>query len=142
MPELVKLRRLTWWTAIQIALLVLAASAVFTAASNVEWSAVREDLADASWGWIVAGFVFAQLPRLTQAASTLGSVAARLPFGPVYMKELTTSYLNLAMPSSIGRMTVSIRFFQCQGLTAAAAVTDALTRPSVAVGSTRRPITV
>ena len=39
------------------------------------------------------------------------------------MKELTTSYLNLAMPSSLGRMTVSIRFFQCQGLPGAAAVT-------------------
>ena len=33
--------------------------------------------------WVAAGFVVAQLPRLTQAASTLGSVAARLPFGPV-----------------------------------------------------------
>ena len=39
------------------------------------------------------------------------------------MKELTTSYLNLAMPSSLGRLTVSIRFFQCQGLPGAAAVT-------------------
>jgi uncharacterized membrane protein YbhN (UPF0104 family) len=38
------------------------------------------------------------------------------------MKELTTSYLNLAMPSSLGRMAVSIRFFQCQGLPGATAV--------------------
>jgi uncharacterized membrane protein YbhN (UPF0104 family) len=123
LPELVRLRRLSWWTAIQVGLLVLAAAAVISGASSVEWSALREDLADASWSWLALGFVFAQLPRLTQAASTLGSVAASLPLGPVYMKELTTSYLNLAMPSSIGRLTVSIRFFQCQGLPGAAAVT-------------------
>jgi len=122
-PELINLRRLTWWTVIQLSLLVLAAAAVLSAASNVDWAELRSDLADATWAWIALGFVVAQLPRLTQAASTLGSIAAKLPFGPVYMKELTTSYLNLAMPSSIGRMTVSIRFFQCQGLPGAAAVT-------------------
>ncbi len=123
LPDLIKLRRLTWWTVIQLTLLVLAAGAVLSAASNVDWEALRSDLAHASWGWIALGFVFAQLPRLTQAASTLGSIAASLPYGPVYMKELTTSYLNLAMPSSLARMTVSIRFFQCQGLPGAAAVT-------------------
>jgi len=123
LPDLVRLRRLTWWTVIQVSLLVLAAAAVLSAASNVDWAELRTDLADAAWGWIAFGFVVAQLPRLTQAASTLGSVAARLSFGPVYMKELTTSYLNLAMPSSLGRMAVSIRFFQCQGLPAATAVT-------------------
>ena len=121
--DLAKLRRVTWWTAIQAALLVLAAGAVISAASNVDWSELRSDLADASWGWIALGFVFAQLPRPTQATSTLGSIAAKLPFGPVYVKELATSYLNLAMPSSLARMAVSIRFFQCQGLPGAAAVT-------------------
>ncbi len=123
LPELVKLRRLTWWTVIQAVLLVLAAAAVFKAFANVDWTAVRADLADASWGWIAAGFVFAQLPRLTQACSTLGSIAARIPFGPVYIKELATCYLNLAMPSQLARMAVNIRFFQCQGLPGAAAVT-------------------
>jgi glycosyltransferase 2 family protein len=123
LPDLIKLRRLTWWTVIQLTLLVLAAGAVLSAASNVDWEALRSDLAHASWGWIALGFIVAQLPRLTQAASTLGSIAASLPFGPVYMKELTTSYLNLAMPSSLARMTISIRFFQCQGLPGAAAVT-------------------
>ncbi len=122
-PDLVKLRRLTWWTVIQVGLLLLAAVAVFSAAGEVDWQQVRTELADASWWWIGFGFLVAQLPRLTQSAATLGSIAASLPFGPVYMKELTTSYLNLAMPSTVGRMAVSIRFFQRQGLPGAAAVT-------------------
>jgi uncharacterized membrane protein YbhN (UPF0104 family) len=122
-PELVKLRRVTWWTVIQAGLLVLAAGAVVTAASNVDWDELRSDLADASWGWIAFGFILAQVPRVTQAVAMLGAIAARLPFGPVYLKELATCYLNLAMPSSIARMAVSIRFFQCQGLPGAAAVT-------------------
>ncbi len=118
-----RLRRVTWWGAIQIALLVLASVAVFTGLSHVDWTTLWHDLEDATWSWIALGFVVAQLPRLTQAVSTLGSVPARLPFGPVYLKELTTSYLNVAMPSTIGRMTVSIRFFQCLGLPPVTAVT-------------------
>jgi glycosyltransferase 2 family protein len=121
-PELIKLRRLTWWTVIQAALLVLAAAAVFGAAAKVDWAQVREDLSNASWGWIVFGFFLSQVPRLTQAVAMLGSIAAKLPFGPVYIKQLATCYLNLAVPSSVARMALSVRFFQCQGLPGSAAV--------------------
>ena len=122
-PDLIKLRRLTWWTVIQVALLVLAFAALLKAFGNVDWDEVQTVLADADWGWIIFGFFLSQVPRLTQAVAMLGSIAARLPFGPVYIKELATCYLNLAMPSSVARMAMSIRFFQCQGLPGAAAVT-------------------
>jgi glycosyltransferase 2 family protein len=123
-PDLIKLRRMTWWTVIQAALLVLAFAAIFQAATSVDWAVVREELSNADWGWIVLGFVLCQAPRLAQAVAMLGSVAARLPFWPVYIKELATCYLNLAMPSSIARMALSIRFFQCQGLPGVVAVTS------------------
>ena len=84
---------------------------------------LKSDLSNASWGWIVFGFVLAQLPRLTQALAALGAIAAKLRFGPVYVLKLATSYLNLAVPSSVARMAVDIRFFQRQGLPGAAAVT-------------------
>ncbi len=121
-PDLIKLRRMTWWTAIQAALLVLAAVAVFSAFSEVDWSEVRTELENADWGWVVFGFFLSQVPRLTQAVAMLGSIAARLPFMPVYIKQLATCYLNLAVPSSVARMALSVRFFQCQGLPGAAAV--------------------
>jgi uncharacterized membrane protein YbhN (UPF0104 family) len=62
-------------------------------------------------------------PRITQALASLGSIAADIRFGPLYVLQLATSYLNLALPSSLARMTVFIRFFQRQGLPGAAAVT-------------------
>jgi uncharacterized membrane protein YbhN (UPF0104 family) len=126
LPEPVKLRRLTWWSVAQIVLLVLAATAVINVATTIDWDALWNDLSDAVWGWIVVGFVLAQLARLTQATSSLGSIAADIPFGRVYMKQLATSYLNLAMPSHLARAGVDIRFFQCQGLPGATAVTAGL----------------
>jgi uncharacterized membrane protein YbhN (UPF0104 family) len=108
---------------VQLALLVLAVLAIVKFAGNIDFSAVKEDLGNASWPWLVFAVFFAQLPRLTQAVSTLGSIAMNLRFGPVYVLQLATSYLNLALPSTVGRMTVFIRFFQRQGLPPAAAVT-------------------
>jgi uncharacterized membrane protein YbhN (UPF0104 family) len=121
-PELVRLRRLTWWSLIQVALLVLAAWALFRYFGGVDWGTVVSDLRDESWAWVAFGFLVAQLPRLAQSASTLGSVPTRLVFGPVYAMQLASSYMNLAVPSTLARMAVSVRFFQRQGLSPAVAV--------------------
>jgi glycosyltransferase 2 family protein len=110
--------------AVQIALLALASYATLSAATNVDWAEFRSTLADASWAWIVFAFLVAQLPRVTQAVSTLGSVPTSLPFGPVYAMQLATGYMNVALPSNLARMAVNIRFFQRQGLSAPVAVTS------------------
>ena len=121
-PEAVKLRRVTKWAVVQMALLVLAAYTIIDAASGVDWEEVRSTVADASWAWIAGGLVVAQLPRLAQAVATLGSVPVRLPLGPVYAMQLAMSYMNVALPSNLARMAVNIRFFQRQGLSAPTAV--------------------
>jgi len=122
-PELVKLRRVTWGTLVQVALLALAVSAVIGYLSGLDYGDLADAVRDASWGWIAAGFVIAQTPRLTQALSTLGSVPARIPYFPVYAMQLATGYLNLALPSSLARMAINIRFFQRHGVPPATAVT-------------------
>jgi len=122
-PGLVRLRRVTWWTFAQTALLILAALAVLTFATNIDYDQLGAALEHASWGWIALGLVIAQAPRLTQALSTLGSLTADLRFGPVYVMQLATNYMNLALPSSAARLAINIRFFQRQGIAPAAAVT-------------------
>jgi uncharacterized membrane protein YbhN (UPF0104 family) len=121
-PDLVKLRRVTWGSAAQSALLVLAALAVFSYLGQVDFDELRHDLEDAQWSWVAVAAIVAQLPRLAQAYATLGSVPQALPYGPVYAMQLATGYLNLALPSSLARMAISVRFFQRQGVPAATAV--------------------
>lgn len=123
-PQLVQLRRVTWGTAIQVALLALAVTTLVGAVSGLNYDELLSTLDDALWGWAALGFVAAQLPRLAQALSTLGSVPVRLPFGPVYGMQLATGYMNLALPSNFARMAVNIRFFQRQGVPPATAVTS------------------
>jgi uncharacterized membrane protein YbhN (UPF0104 family) len=122
-PALVRLRRVTWKSLLQIALLILAGFAVLSFATGIDYEQVRLGLSNAAWGWIVLGALVAQTPRVTQAVTTLGAVAADLRFGPVYAMQLATGYLNLALPSVAARLALSIRFFQRQGITPAAALT-------------------
>jgi len=122
-PTLVQLRRVTWGSAIQLALLVLAGAALIGWVTNLDLSTLVNEWRDASWGWIAAGFVLSQVPRFTQALTTLGSVPAVLPYLPVYMMQLATGFMNLALPSAVARMAVDIRFFQRLGIPPAAAVT-------------------
>jgi uncharacterized membrane protein YbhN (UPF0104 family) len=75
---------------------------------------------------MLVAFLIAQTPRFAQAISTLGSVPARLPYGPVYAMQLATSFMNLALPSAAARMAISVRFFQRNGVAPATAVTSGL----------------
>ncbi len=122
-PEPLKLRRATWWSLAQIALLMLAASAIIGALSGLDYNDFAAYVTEAAWGWIALGLVVAQLPRVTQAVATLGSVPAKLPFFPVYVMQLATGYMNLALPSNLARMAINIRFFRRQGIAPATSVT-------------------
>jgi hypothetical protein len=105
--------------------ITLAAIAVLRFVGNVDCDAVRDDLADADWSWVALAFVAAQVPRVTHALASLGSIPADIRFSPLYVLQLATSFLNLALPSSLARKTVFILFLQRQGLTGAAAAVTA-----------------
>jgi glycosyltransferase 2 family protein len=121
-PELERLRRVSVRALIQMPLLAFAAYTIVEAAAGIDWGDVLSTVREASWAWIVLGFLVAQLPRVTQALSTLGSVPSEMPFGPVYGLQLATGYMNVALPSGLARMAVNIRFFQRQGLSAPTAI--------------------
>ena len=67
-------------------------------------------------------FLVTQLPRVTQAISTLGAAPVPLALGPVYALQLAISYINLAIPSAAGRIAVNVRFFQRHGVPAGGAI--------------------
>ena len=125
-PELARLRRITIGSLLRSALLVLAAWAIISYFAQLDVDQLRDAFEEAAIPLIVAGFVFAQLPRFTQAVSTLGSVPVRLPFLPVYAMQLATNFLNVALPSAAARMALSVRFFQRQGVPPATAVVSGL----------------
>jgi uncharacterized membrane protein YbhN (UPF0104 family) len=122
-PELVRLQRVTVGTILQAVLLVVAFAALASAAGGIDFSELGVALESAIWALVVVGFLVAQLPRVAQSLSTLGASPVPLPLGPVYALQLAMSYIGLAVPSSAGRVALSVRFFQRHGLNTGAALT-------------------
>ena len=119
---LVKLRRVTWGSLLNLALLALAAYSLIGLFSDLDLETFAEELADASWWWLVFALLLAQLPRIPGAVSTLGSLAQPLPFGPLLVLQYAITYVNLAIPSTAARVATNVRFFQRFGVRPVAAM--------------------
>jgi len=120
--ELQRLRRVTWSSLLQTAVLLLACAALLSGFAGLDLDDLAAELRDAQWEWVAAAALVAQAPRLAQAVSTLGASPRPLPLGPVYALQLAISYVNLAIPSAAARIAVNVRFFQRQGVPAGSAV--------------------
>jgi uncharacterized membrane protein YbhN (UPF0104 family) len=115
-PELQKLRRVSIGGVLQVVLLGVAFFSLLSAMSGLDLEQMLDEFSEASWHWVVIGAVVAQLPRFSQALSTLGASPIPLPLGHLYALQLAVSYVNLAIPSTAARVAVNVRFFQRHGL--------------------------
>lgn len=119
---LIKLRRVTWGSVLNLALLAIAAYTLIGLFSDLDLESFGDALADASWAWLAFALLLAQLPRLPAAVSTLGSLDRPLPLGPLTALQFAICYVNLAIPSTAARVAINVRFFQRFGVRPATAM--------------------
>jgi uncharacterized membrane protein YbhN (UPF0104 family) len=119
---LIKLRRVTWGSVINLALLALAAFAIISLLGDIDLETFLDDLSAASWWWLAFALLLAQLPRIPSAVSTMGAIKRPLPLGPLTTLQFAICYVNLAIPSTAARVAINIRFFERFGVPATAAV--------------------
>jgi uncharacterized membrane protein YbhN (UPF0104 family) len=79
-------------------------------------------LASADGWWVLATFVIAQLPNLSDGVALTGAVQGTLRLGPTTMLEVANKFTGL-VAGTVGTTATRIRFFQKQGLGVNAAVT-------------------
>ena len=121
-PEMAKLRRVTVKSVVMVVIFALAAYAILSALGGVDVAELKEELQGATWGWVVVGLIFGQVPRFAQAIGTRGASPVPLPYGPVVALQFNICFIGLAVPTAAGRIAIEIRFFQRQGVPPAAAV--------------------
>jgi uncharacterized membrane protein YbhN (UPF0104 family) len=120
--ELAKLRRVTWKSFLNLALLIVAAYTLIGMLSDIDLGSFWRALGDANWWWLAAALVIGQTPRVANAISTMGATTQTLPLGPTSMMQFASCYVNLAVPSSAGRVALTTRFYQRFGVPTATAV--------------------
>jgi uncharacterized membrane protein YbhN (UPF0104 family) len=113
---LVKLRRVTWGSVLNLALLALAAYTLIGLFSGLDLDTFADELVDARWWWLAFALLLAQLARIPSALSTMGSLQQALPFGPVAAMQFAICYVNLAIPSTAARVAINVRFLQRLGV--------------------------
>jgi len=121
-PDLVPLRRVTWGTLLQIALIGVAAWVVISAVAGVGVDTIVDELSTADWSWLMLGLVVAPVAQIFGAFSTIGAALMPLRYGPVLQLQFAIQFIALAVPSSAARIAVSVRFFQRAGAPTASAV--------------------
>lgn len=120
--ELAKIRRVTAKSILNLALLVVAAYTMIGLFSGIDFGSLGQSLANANWWWLAAALIVCQMARVANALSTMGSSTTDLPVGPTTALNFATCYVNLAVPSSAGRIAIMTRYFQRFGIPPAAAL--------------------
>jgi uncharacterized membrane protein YbhN (UPF0104 family) len=121
-PELVPLRRVTWGSLIQIALIGIGAWVVISSLANVGVDTIVQELSGADWPWVILALVISPSVQIAETFSTLGASLHPLRFGPVLLLQFAIRFIALAVPSSAARIALSVRFFQRSGIPTSEAI--------------------
>jgi uncharacterized membrane protein YbhN (UPF0104 family) len=121
-PKLQQLRRFTWGTLLQIAILLAATYFLFTGIAGIGIDEIAQELREADQAWIWAALFVGVAAQAGQAFSTMGASIRPITFQPSFMLQLAIQFIALAVPSSAARVAMNVRFFQLSGATSAEAL--------------------
>lgn len=83
--------------------------------------AVVASLRSANWWWVLAVLPVTFISQVFSTFLQLGTIPARLPFGPTYEVQFASSFLNRITPNNVGGMALNLRYLQKTGIETGAA---------------------
>ncbi|HEY5875439.1 MAG TPA: lysylphosphatidylglycerol synthase domain-containing protein [Ilumatobacteraceae bacterium] len=120
--DLQRLHRLTWGRVLMGALLFLAMSSLISSLLDVGLDTIADALREASLPIVVLAFFVSMMARPANAYALSALAPIKVPLSRLTVLQLAMSFVNLAMPSTAGRVAVNIRFFQRSGVDPTTAV--------------------
>jgi uncharacterized membrane protein YbhN (UPF0104 family) len=124
MPEVAEVRRVSLRDVLLMALTALAAYALLGQIGDIGIDTIADELAGARWSWVVLALVLAQLPLVCDATATLAAVGLPLPMGPTTVLQSAVKFINLTVPSAAGKIALTMRFLERQGVARSVALTQ------------------
>jgi uncharacterized membrane protein YbhN (UPF0104 family) len=124
MPEVAEIRRVSLRDVLLMGLTVMAAYLLLSQLADVGISTIVDELANAEWAWVIVALVLAQLPLVCDAAATVAAVGMPLPRGPTTVLQSAIKFINLTVPSAAGKIALTMRFLERQGVVRAVALTS------------------
>ncbi len=121
--ELQPLRRFSVGRVVMGVLLLLAAVGLVSGLQDIGLDAIIDAVLAASVPLLILALVIGQTPRLANAVALAVAAPLRIPLPRLATLQFAITFVNLAMPSTVARVAVNIRFFQRCGLDRTSAIT-------------------
>ncbi|MFD8708768.1 flippase-like domain-containing protein [Kitasatospora sp. NPDC059648] len=83
--------------------------------------AVVAALRQADWWWVLAVLPVTFISQVFSSYLQMGTIPAKLPFGPTYEVQFASSFLNRITPNNVGGMALNLRYLQKTGIETGAA---------------------
>ncbi|MCC5478383.1 lysylphosphatidylglycerol synthase transmembrane domain-containing protein [Streptomyces barringtoniae] len=116
---LAPLARFTWKTIFGLAGAFLVLHLVLPQFASAP--AVVAALRKADWWWVLAALPVTFISQVFSTCLQMGTIPARLPFGPTYEVQFASSFLNRITPNNVGGMALNLRYLQKTGIETGAA---------------------
>jgi uncharacterized membrane protein YbhN (UPF0104 family) len=120
--DLIRLRRLTVGRALMAAVLTFAGYRLVSGLLEIGLDTLFDAIREASLPVVIAAFFISLLSRPVNAYGLTALSPIPVPLGRLTMLMFAMNFVNLAMPSTAGRVAVNIRFFQRSGVDPTTAV--------------------
>lgn len=119
--EPLKIRRLSWTNIGMLAGLAIALAIAIPSLANINFSSVKSQFSNATWGWVVAAALVYPLIPTAWATALMGCVNEDLPFVPTVLTQLACTFLNLVTPNGIGGTALQIDYLHKEDVPVASA---------------------
>jgi uncharacterized membrane protein YbhN (UPF0104 family)/tRNA A-37 threonylcarbamoyl transferase component Bud32 len=115
LPKIVPMRRIRLRDFAVTGMVAVAGYLLITQLAKIGFGTIADELRHADVAWVVVALILAQFVFVGRGVSLRGSVATPLPLLPCVVLQSAIKFINLTVPSSAGRIGVSIRFLQRMG---------------------------
>jgi len=115
-PKLASLRRVRAKDLFLVAALILSAYFLIGRLAEIGLSTIAHQLGGAVPAWLFVALILAQFTLVASGIALRGAVATPLPLLPCVLLQAATKFVNLTVPTSAGRIGMSLRFLQMAGV--------------------------
>jgi uncharacterized membrane protein YbhN (UPF0104 family) len=115
-PELAPLRRVRFKDLLMTAALAFAAYLLISQLADIGFRTIVDQLREAEPAWLIVALLLAQSTFIANGISVRGGLAEPLPLLPCVVLQSAMKFINLAVPSSAGRIGMNLRFLQRMGV--------------------------
>jgi glycosyltransferase 2 family protein len=124
MPQIAEIRRVSLRGVLLMALTAFAAYLLLGQLADIGLDTLVDAFSDAVWSWAVLALALAQLALVTDAVATVAAVGRPLPLGPTTILQSAVKFINLTVPSTAGKIALTMRYLERQGVERAVALTQ------------------